>query len=207
LTNEEYYGGGRREDAIRDITSRGSLAAVVTRNHYGCAILNATNTLFIDVDVSTPDRIESTGNDLRIVLQSEEGRGFRIYRTAAGFRILATSHQFAPDSPHARKLMATAGADTAFVELCGIQNSFRARLSPKPWRCGAPRPPHAFPRRSAFEQQRFSEWLSSYERASRHYATCQFLGQVGSNRIHREITSIVDFHDRETKAFEPLPLA
>jgi hypothetical protein len=194
----------------------------VTRNHYGSVVLNAHHALFIDVDMpgaSSPPRHtstfrkrgggiwQSTFHDLCTVLSSERGTGFRIYRTAAGFRILATTHEFNPGSETARGLMTSVGADDAFIRLCGVQNTFRARLTPKPWRCGASQPPHPFPRETAEEEDSFAEWTARYERACGRHATCQFLGSVGPRDRHSRVAPIVEFHDRVTKAFEALELA
>jgi len=223
ITNEAYYGGPGAEETIPDTTCRGDFNGLLTRNHYGCLILNSSHTLFIDVDVMAPTPKETTGAnvesggsgeschdtlaDLRVVLAAEKDNGFRIYQTAAGFRILATTHEFEPGSSPANHLMERVGADAAFVKLCRMQNNFRARLTPKPWRCGSLRPPNAFPRNSVRDQNRFGDWLSQYERASRSYATCRYLGKVGVNRINERVAPIVEFHDRQTRAQEALPLA
>ncbi len=223
LTNHHYYGHAQRpEEIILGFSSADLFDAKVTRNHYGSLVLNATRALFIDVDVVEPGRLSRAVNvfrgrrrgpwrrtldDLRTVLTSEREEGFRIYRTAAGFRVLATIHEFAPASEQSQRLMKAAGADTAFTYLCRIQNSFRARLTPKPWRCGAPQPPNCFPRSSSDEQRCFADWVAEYELACRDHATCQFLEHVGSEEAHQRIQSIVEVHDRETKAFESLPLA
>jgi hypothetical protein len=216
LTSGEYYGGGRKEEAV---PSCSKLAGMVTRNHYGCLVLNAAHALFIDVDVLAPDQlaVDAIGSydptwqgmfdDLRTVLAAEAGESFRIYRTAAGFRVLATAKEYDPESTHSAELMRAAGADSDFVDLCRIQNSFRARLSPKPWRCGVRRPPNLFPRHTEGELCRFAEWLSGYERASANRATCHYLGGVGSERIHPRIGPVIELHDRETRAHEALALA
>jgi hypothetical protein len=224
-SNAVYYPDKKRasaEQSIDDLVGIGSLDAVVTRNHYGSVVLNAHHALFIDVDMpeaSNPPRHasafrkpsagpwQSTFDDLCTVLGSERSTGFRIYRTAAGFRILATTHEFEPESESARELMLSVGADDAFIRLCGVQKTFRARLTPKPWRCGASHPPNQFPRQTPEEQTSFDEWLSQYERASRERATCQFLGSVGPNAMHQRVAPIIEFHDRETKAFQSLDLA
>jgi hypothetical protein len=208
------------EETISDLATRHAFDAVVTRNHYGCLVLNAANALFIDVDAPTPTFPASEANcnlhqsnwsqmldDIRTVLASESVEGFRVYRTAAGFRILATAHKFMPGSSHAQLLMASVGADDAFTKLCLTQNSFRARLTPKPWRCGFRRPPNSYPRKSRIEQRRFAEWRTQYEHACHDRATCQFLEHIGSTTIHDAIRPIVEYHDHETRAFRSLPLA
>ena len=221
-TTAGYYGSGRLpEEIICSSSTKQRFDCVVTRNHYGCLVLNAAHTLFIDVDVlSSPgsDRLMPKGrsrkapwqrvlDDLRVVLANERREGFRIYRTAAGYRILATTHEFEPGSEQANRLMNAVGADAAFVDLCRIQNSFRARLTPKPWRCRITRPPNAFPRHSTEESRRFEDWLARYERACRHRATCLYVGHVGPADVHKRIAPIIEFHDRETKALESLQLA
>jgi hypothetical protein len=223
--NAIYYPPVRKhepEQTLNDIERLGSLDAVITRNHYGSVVLNAHHALFIDVDMpdaTAPPRLvsafhnrsrgpwQSTFNDLRTVLASEGDTGFRIYRTAAGFRILATTHEFEPTSELARDLMNSVGADDAFIRLCSEQKTFRARLTPKPWRCGADQPPNKFPRETAEEENRFTQWLSQYEFACRARATCQFLGVVGPAETHKHVAPIVVFHDRLTKAFESHELA
>jgi hypothetical protein len=223
--NDIYYPTRRDsagEQSITDINLAESLDAVVTRNHYGSIVLNAHHALFIDVDMPDASDPPHPGNswngpinglwkltfeDLCTVLESERGTGFRIYRTAAGFRVLAVTHEFYPGSDAATDLMASVGADDAFVRLCGTQKTFRARLSPKPWRCGTTRPPNDFPRLSAEDESCFASWLQKYDRLCRDRATCQFLGEVGPSAVHERISPIVEFHDRETKAFAVLELA
>jgi hypothetical protein len=211
---EPYYGGGRAsEEVVPESCQLGILDGLVTRNHYGCLVLNAAHALFIDVDVEAPMPNEpstpfgSVLDDVRTVLAHERDLGFRIYRTAAGYRILATTRRFDPGSRESNRLMSIVGADSAFVELCRVQQNYRARLTPKPWRCGVRRPPNQFPRMSAHERLGFEQWLGRYEQACRNHATCQYLGHVGVDYVHDRIRPVVDLHDSATKALEPLPLA
>jgi hypothetical protein len=219
--NGVYYGTKTRaqlEETIDELASA-TIDAVVTRNHYGCLVLNAARTLFIDVDF-VPASPECGGSaehrqatwetmlaDLSLVLADERDLGFRVYRTKAGFRLLATNREFEPHSPRVKQLMNAVSADEDFVQLCRLQRNFRARLTPKPWRCGAKRPPNFFPRESADDQQAFSEWLTGYEDACRDRATCRLLGHVGRSDTHRRIAPIIELHDRQTRALESLPLA
>jgi hypothetical protein len=222
--NEIYYPVKRTndEEPVRDIVSNDSLDGIVTRNHYGSLVLNAHHALFIDVDMpgsggpsgqghslrrDVPDDWKTIFDALSIVLASERHTGFRIYRTAAGFRILANTHEFEPGSECADALMTSVGADRQFVRLCGTQKTFRARLTPKPWRCGTTEPPNKFPRQSADEQHSFSKWLLGYKIACRKRATCQFLKQVGPQEMHRRLRPIIELHDRATKSNEELELA
>jgi len=212
--NGAYYGDKKAqlEEVTGGLSRTGIFVGIVTRNHYGCLVLNTHRGLFIDVDMPDHgDRLEGqwqrTFEDLCAVLSSERNEGFRIYRTAAGFRILATGHEFEPGSMPTRQLMDAVGADADFVKLCQTQRTFRARLTPKPWRCGVSQPPNSFPRKSVENQRRFGEWLERYENACQDRATCQYLVHIGPTSHHRWIAPVVDFHDRETKAFASLPLA
>jgi hypothetical protein len=221
-TDAPYYGiGAHIEEAIDGVLGT-DFDALVTRNHYGCLVLNAAHALFIDVDLFVPNEIynpieyreerlrpvrQQVLSDVRAVLEKQDEYGFRIYRTAGGFRILATTHEFEPGSRQAEGLMGSVGADSDFVELCKQQRNFRARLTPKPWRCGLRRPPNLFPRKTAAAEERFQNWLTQYVQACGSRATCQLVGQVGPDNVHERIRPVVEFHDRETSALSGLPLA
>jgi hypothetical protein len=219
---EPYYGMSKRLEETIECKLRHDLDAWVTRNHYGCLVLNAAHALFIDVDVFVPNELynpiqdrderlrplrQQVLSDLKSVLKDEHGYGFRIYRTAGGFRILASTHEFEPGAVQAERIMNAVGSDRDFVELCRQQRNFRARLSPKPWRCGLRRPPNLFPRKSAKAEQRFNHWLAGYESACSTRATCEYLGSVGRTNLHPRIGAIVELHDSATNALSSLPLA
>ena len=221
-TEDPYYGPGfHLEETLCGVLDP-NVDALITRNHYGCLVLNAAHALFIDVDMFLPDDIYNPAeerdkrmeparqrvlSDLRSVLENKDEYGFRIYRTAGGFRILATTHEFEPESDQADRLMKSVGADTNFVELCRRQRNFRARLTPKPWRCNLHRPPNFFPRKNARAEKRFQKWLMEYDRACESRATCEYVGHVGRDFVHERIGRIIEFHDRATNALSSLPLA
>ncbi len=98
------------------------------------------------------------------------------------------------------------GADPAFIKLCRAQRSFRARLTPKPWRIGQSQPPIQFPRETPRDEERFHRWLSGYESASADWATCRLL-EAGINNVHEKIQPLLTLHDESTKATTALPLA
>jgi len=220
------YGYGTRplrEEIIEELRGAdGELAGIVTRNAYGALVLNASRALFIDVDLPParraglfrrwfgerePDPAEASLTSLREALRAQPGASFRLYRTAAGFRVLATDPLFQPGDPASRALFEKAGADPAFVRLCGLQRSFRARLTPKPWRCGRPQPPGRHPREDADAAARFARWLVDYEIASASYATCRFLECVGRERVNPEIAPLLRLHDEASGASSGRPLA
>jgi hypothetical protein len=134
------------------------------------------------------------------------GTSFRIYRTAAGFRLLATDLLLDPASAQAQELLAAFSADPFFVKLCKLQGSFRARLTPKPWRCGCALPPGSFPREPS-SQIAFAKWLQKYEAAIRSRATCELIETQGPARTLAEASEIVSEHDRTCRVGEAAPLA
>lgn len=212
-----------REEILEELRNRdGQLDAVLTRNSYGSVVLNAAEVMFVDVDVpwptlgqrlarlfgsAKPTPEASTLARIRETLQHDSGGSYRIYRTAAGFRILATDPLFAPGSPEAQTVMERLGADPSFLHLCKVQKSFRARLSPKPWRCGQPNPPSRFPREDPRDQADFQAWLDAYEAATAEKATCRFVESVGWGRTHDDAARIVRLHDERTNATSERPLA
>jgi hypothetical protein len=133
--------------------------------------------------------------------------GFRIYRTAAGFRLLFTDRLFKPAASDAEAIMAAVAADPAYVKLCRLQESFRARLTPKPWRCGVRNPPNGHPREQESERQRFAAWLEEYQRKIADRGTCRLIETVNGSRVHGEVQPILELHDAQTKANENLSLA
>jgi hypothetical protein len=200
--------------------------AIVTRNSYGAQVLNATRLLFLDIDFapqpptfmqrlmglfgggSGADKTEEAFlADLYAKLRLHGKATFRVYRTAAGFRVLAVDKEFDPAGQEAQALMVATGTDPAYARLCRAQRSFRARLTPKPWRCGSVAPPGQYPHLSDRRQQRFDDWLADYERAASGYATCRYLETIGRGKAMGTAVPLVERHDQLTRCHEPLPLA
>jgi hypothetical protein len=103
--------------------------------------------------------------------------------------------------------MATLGADPQYVKLCQVQKSFRARLTPKPWRIGMENPPVTFPYESAADEAAMRAWESRYEAASQGHATCRFVEEMGGGGEDPQVTALRILHDDRTRATSGLPLA
>jgi hypothetical protein len=131
----------------------------------------------------------------------------RIYKTAAGYRVLIFNMRFDPSSTQSETLLREFGSDALYIRLCKMQESFRARLTPKPWRLGMPQPPVSFPFEGANEEARFYEWVGKYTAASARFATCRFVAGFGSGPLDPGLQPLIAYHDRETKIGSPLPLA
>ena len=214
-----------REQIVEEIAGPdGQPYALLTRNSYGSLVLNAARSMFIDVDaaaapsgggflkslfgVSGGSKPSDAQLDrLRGALQSSGAGSFRVDRTAAGDRLLATDRLYTPGSSESESLMRQLGADPAFIQLCRIQDSFRARLTPKPWRIGKAAPPGDFPREDVRLQRDFDKLVQEYDRAAGSKATCQFVETIGDGTIHADVAHIVQLHDERTRATAGLPLA
>ncbi len=131
----------------------------------------------------------------------------RVYRTSAGLRYLVTHTVFAPGDAESEAAMRAMGADPDYVKLCRVRKSFRARLTPKPWRIGLPKPPHRFPFESAAEEREMADWVRRYDAASQGRATCHFVEALGSGTVHPEVEPLLRLHDEHTRATSNLPLA
>lgn len=225
-TDPRVYSYGRsllREELLEEIAgTRGGTVAIRTRNRYGAEVLNAASALFLDVDLpsdSIGGRIWArlrgksasmearTLDRLRPALEAWRDGSFRIYRTAAGLRVMETSRLHEPGSRSVLDLMSAAGTDPAFMILCGVQKCFRARLTPKPWRIAQPRPPTSFPYASAADEARMRRWQQAYAAASAGFAVCRLIEEIGPRRVHPDLARSLDVHDRLSRATSDLPLA
>lgn len=216
-----YGAAALREEIIREIRdAEGGVAGVITRNTYGALVVNAPGTLFIDVDMPEPTfkqrlrqvfggkdaHADETFQSISDSLRKSSSATFRIYRTAAGFRVIGTERTYEPGSSETERLMSSVAADPAYVQLCRAQKTFRARLSPKPWRIGCHAPPGSHPR-DAQTNAIFARWLGEYDERSAGKAVCRYLGHVGTGRVADGMKPILDLHDASTRAHQELPLA
>lgn len=134
------------------------------------------------------------------------GWNWRIYRTYAGVRLLATHELLAPTDTLCQQAFEFIGADRDYIRLCATHECFRARLTPKPWRCGLPRPPGRWPFLTADDERQFFDWQTTYDAACSAMATCELL-TVGNGDVHPSLLPLVVLHDRETRALSRLALA
>jgi len=202
MQSKQYLYGDRPlpEPVIREMGD----GAVVTRNAYGSLVLNTRDLMFVDID-----RQESPSVVVPFIHSVAESNGLaaRVYETAAGFRALITSERIEAGSPRSDTLLQQFAADPLYVRLCRAQESFRARLSAKPWRCGMPVPPVTFPFVTADEESRFRQWEAQYTPAAARYVTCRYVTWIGPGRMDPSLEELVYYHDIETKASSTQPLA
>jgi len=220
-----------REEVIQELQNDArELSAAVTRNSYGCLVLNAARVMFIDVDFPPPQTGSSLGGWLGRLLgrtpppsaadveQAAVAKvkdwvsdrpewALRVYRTRAGLRLLATQELFAPEAEATQSAMQQLGCDPLYLRLCRVQQSFRARLTPKPWRCNVPLPPVRFPYADARAVASLERWQERYQSACKGAATCRLVDVLGSSRVHAEAEPIIALHDQLTRIEAGLPLA
>lgn len=232
-TPEHRYYGERplREEVLKELKDgSGQTYAAITRNCYGCEVLNTAAVMFVDVDLKpisafqmisygikrlfssrTPHPMAERESEalakLKAMTDSDKECGARVYRTYAGFRYMMTHALIEPKAEFTVKVMEFLGTDKLYMRLCAVQESFRARLTPKPWRCGVKGIAVKFPRETKAEDEKFRDWQRSYENAHLKYSTCRFMMQLGNSEVHPEIQPILKLHDDAVKATTGLLLA
>jgi hypothetical protein len=233
----KQYGYGDRplpEPVLREFPSSSDLPnAVITRNAYGAMVMNAREMMFVDIDRSDAPASTSAQDLVSSVLSlfgkpkpapvpapavnavvtaiqrvaERSALAVRVYKTAAGYRVLVTNAPFEAGNSRSEALLREFGSDALYVRLCKMQESFRARLTPKPWRCGLQPPPVTFPFESPNEATAFQEWEAKYNATAARYATCRFVGNYGSGSMQPGFEELIQYHDHETKATSGLALA
>jgi hypothetical protein len=219
---------GKRPDIMEEWKRPdGSLSVAITRNSLGCLVMNATTIMFVDVDIPEsdspglfaslfggkkgPDPREQKERDaiakLHNMIKMDIRCGVRIYRTRGGLRYLLTHSHTSPTSDATLSAMKALGSDPLYIKLCKVQECFRARLTPKPWRCDIPVVHLSYPWKDESAEQSAREWINNYSKESEAYATCSLVEHIGNKAMDSEISRAVEFHDRMTKAASGLELA
>ena len=227
LGNYGYPNRPMREEVLREFPGTdGTPAGVLTRNSYGCVVLNTAGLLFVDVDTPegsigsffarllgrktpTPQEVleEALREKLRAWAAARIDWRWRMYRTRAGVRLMAVHRPFAPEDPVVLQAFEQFGADRLYRALCKTQKCFRARLTPKPWRCDVSKPPWGWPWRDAPAEASFREWEREYISKTSAFATCRLLGEFGSSPAAPEFAEMIRTHDDATRADAEMPLA
>lgn len=138
--------------------------------------------------------------------RAHPGLGVRVYRTAAGLRVIVTGADAAPGSERARDILTALGTDPLYLELCATHASYRARLTPKPFRVGMPALPVRWPCADEAEERRWLRWVDEYERAAAAFAVCRLVSASGPVPSASE-QRLVELHDERTGVGLRLPLA
>ncbi len=151
------YGDRAMREEIRQVITgpAGRELAVMTRNAYGALVLNAAQAMFIDIDFpdkglggaapgpvrrlfggAPPNPEEAPLRQISAWAAQRPDLGMRVYRTFGGLRCLIINVPFDPAQADAQAILRDLKSDPLYIRLCRAQECFRARLTPKPWRCG-----------------------------------------------------------------------
>jgi len=215
----DYLDHPLKEEIVQAVGPKGQETAVITRNRYGALVLNAASVCFVDVDFprassrglldgllclfSSSRRQARASADQQASLQSirdwakrNPRRSFRLYQTAAGLRLLFTDRLYDPTSDEVRRLLEELGSDPLYRRLTLKQDCFRARLTPKPWRCGCRRPPIPYPWDSPAAEQDYRAWQRQYEARCGAYGVCRLVEEVGAPIAADPIAAVIHLHDQ-----------
>jgi hypothetical protein len=221
-----------REEIKETLEHGGQEIGLITRNAYGALVLNSPSVLFADLDFPTSiekppgllnwfkfafspsfrrscQRTDEQAVWRRVQAWAEANptRGFRLYRTPGGMRLLMTDRQYEPTAADTVALLETLGSDPLYVRLTKNQECFRARLTPKPFRCGIRPPERHFPFYSPEIETRFRRWEADYDVRSRVYRACELVGEFGSPASDEIIQQTIRLHDQRSCLPDGAPLA
>lgn len=253
--NEQYYFSApfREEEITSSLIRDISESFKITRNRYGALVLNSTDLMILDIDVEQPlekrpSIIELLTGSLRkknkLQLDQNESATYnriinwinnnsnyltRVYKTAAGYRVIILNFEFKPESSESIKIMDELGVDPLYKKLCEKQRCFRARLTPKPWRCGLSTPIALWPFDSKDQEKHYARWLEEYNREIENFSTCKFLysnqdttnnqknaehdgaddgaSKVPSEELQDAVKTQIELHDRLTRSSDDAVLA
>ncbi len=213
-----------REEIVEELgDGRQPASAIITRNAYGALVLNTAHVMFIDIDFPRQGCAPSllawltrSGQDaqqeaalerVRSWMLDVEAWSMRVYRTFAGLRLLITHDLFDPTADGTLNVLQELQSDPLYIRLCRHQESFRARLSPKPWRMRLEKPPSRYPWESSEQEYSYRQWVARYDGVAAEFAVCQLVAELGNGREHPEVGSLIALHDRYTCTGDDLRLA
>lgn len=198
------------EEVIDRVEHSGVEIAVVSRNAYGSLVLNTTRLLIADVDVppanlidrikgwfgfDAPTSEQRVLDSIRHWQRSHHATTVRVYRTAAGYRVLVSNRCFDGVDGSAMQLLEQLGSDPLYRRLCRSQSCFRARLSPKPWRIGVGKPPARFPFADEAAERGYQAWYDRYVTLAKRHSVCHYLETLGTATVDPVVAPLIDRHD------------
>jgi hypothetical protein len=206
-----------REPILQEIDGHdGARIAAITRNAYGCRVLNTSTVMMLDIDLvepssrswwqklrgatEAPSPETAAMSHLRAFVDRHRDFGVRVYRTRAGLRGIVTHAAFEPTSASTLATLEDLRCDPLYVKLCKAQECFRARLDPKPWRIGVAPPEVRFPYRSDEARIHMEQWVERFTHAARAKRVCRFVDRLGSGAVTPDAARVVEIHDDATGA-------
>lgn len=180
LENGEYI--TLKEEVTGGFNYKGEETGLVTVNSYDAEVLNAPNMMIVDVDLVgasllPTDPVITPYQSVALAALGEYQHdnpelGFRVYKTAGGLRYICTTEMFDPTKGESDLIMRRLLADPKYRSLCRFQETYRARLTPKPWR------------------------LEGNE--AEDCKVCELIDVVGPDKIIDNFREMIDYHDAKT---------
>lgn len=198
LENGQY--SVANEPVVQEISFEGQQQGVITRNRYGCLVLNCDRMMIVDVDIAAPgqDKIQDCVPSSQVALGQEQAiaaveslvqqfpqLGFRVYRTRNGLRHLCTTQLFDPLDSATHRIMSSLYVDPLYLKLCRFQACFRARLTPKPWRVD-----DEYEERFVYD--RMTGLVLPHSSA---YAVCHLIEVLGNSETLPQFEPLLQTHD------------
>ena len=136
----------------------------------------------------------------------------QIYQTAGGWRGIVTHAPFDPLDESALTLMKQFRCDPRYILFCRRQCCFRARVSPKGFRCGFQYSKIEWEFRFRYpwlpddkeSEEKYEKGVQQYEEKAAPYSVCRYLGTLGSGIIAPELLPLIKLHDEMTCTEGPL---
>lgn len=168
-------------------------------------------------------------------IKSHSSEAFRLYKTPAGFRVIAVHDVTNPDDAVVKQWFDDFKADDNYARLCQAQNCFRARLTAKPWRMQQVKEAQLdndLPVKdiwfinerediSAQEKQDLlnarQQWIADYDKFAKDYKACAYMDTLkgraycDSRSDNKSVLTVIDdfvkWHDSACQVDKSLPLA
>jgi hypothetical protein len=205
------------EEVVQEIESS-PRSTVITRNRYGSLVLNSTDIIFTDHDMDAmqgsflmsffrrrPKNKQALLDSIRTSLL-RRGLSARVYETRNGYRCIITNKSEPGGTRESIALLERLHCDNQYIHMTKVQECYRARLTPKPYRMKLSKPPIRFPYATEKAIELFDEWLLTYQRELVKYATCKFVEEIGTTMDSR-VLGVIKIHDELTKSSTNLTLA
>lgn len=198
----------------------GSSPFAITRSTSGYRVLCSPDLRTIDVDFNkgwgisrihiAAQQKEALSN-IRDWVRAHPGESWRVYRTAAGFRLIRIDSPQLPNESFDAVCKAIEGVDDLYRRLCGLQEqaAYRLRLTPKVPRIGAKYPgwsPYDWDTDGWYQGPPTAADIEGYELAAQNYKIAELIEVVGDMHVCCELQASVNYHDIATNVGTTLPM-
>ena len=151
----------------------------------------------VDLEKAAVERVTAFSNQ-------QPDWGLRVYKTPKGLRVIVTHQTLLPTAAEVQHLFSALQVDPIYARLCQQQQCFRARVTAKPWRIGingASPQVRRWPVADGHRAQR-ADWNQHYDSTATSSSACQFVAQLGEQRVDAAVQALVDWHDQSCRAHD-----